>query len=92
MCSAPGSNPGAITTSVNTSLICRATASVTTPFSPMTPPNADSGSHRSAAWCACARSSPTAIPHGFECFMIATQGFLKEYAALRAASPSTKLL
>jgi hypothetical protein len=89
MSSAPASKPGAITTSVNTSAICLASPAVTGPLAAITPPNAETGSQACALACASARSAPTAIPHGLECLMMATQGSAKSYAARRAASAST---
>ena len=89
MSSAAGSNPGAMTTSVNTSAICAARSAVTIWLAAMTPPNADSGSQAFALRCASARSAPVAMPHGLECFMIATHGAAKSKAARRAASAST---
>ena len=89
MSRASASKPGAITTSVNTSLICRARAAVTVPLAAITPPNAETGSQAFALACASARSAPTAIPHGLECLTMATHGSAKSYAARRAASAST---
>ena len=89
MSSASGSKPGAITTSVNTSAICRASSAVTSPLAAITPPNAEAGSHACALACASARSAPMAIPQGLECLMMATHGSAKSYAARRAASAST---
>ena len=62
---------------------------MTTPLAAITPPNADAGSQLWALRCASTRSAPIAIPHGLECFMIATQGSAKSKAARRAASAST---
>ena len=89
MSSASSSNPGAITTSVNTSATWRAIAAVTFPLAAITPPNAETGSHACAFACASARSFPIAMPHGLECLMIATHGWPKSYAARRAASATT---
>ena len=89
MSRASASKPGAITTSVNTSAICRASSAVTGPLAAITPPNAEAGSQAFALACASARSAPMAIPHGLECLMMATHGSAKSYAARRAASAST---
>ena len=77
MSSASASKSGAITTSVNTSAICRASAAVTGPLTAITPPNAETGSQACALACACARSAATAIPHGLECLMMAAHGSAK---------------
>ena len=74
---AAGSKSGAITTSAKPSMICVAMASVTALLAATTPPYAESGSHASAFACAAAMLAPTAIPHGLECLMIATQGCAK---------------
>ena len=66
-----------MTTSVNTSAICPASSAVTVPLAAITPPKADTGSQACALRCASARSAPMAMPHGFECLMIATQGWAK---------------
>ena len=58
MSRAAASNSGAITTSVNTSAICRASAAVTGPLAAITPPNAETGSQAFAFACASARSAP----------------------------------
>ena len=56
----------------------------------MTPPYAETGSQACALRCASAMSSPTAMPHGLACLMIATVGWSPwSYAARRAASAST---
>src|ERR1700722_15374995 len=52
MSSASSSKPGATTTSVNTSAICRARSAVTGPLAAMTPPKAETGSHALALACA----------------------------------------
>ncbi len=77
MSSASSSKPGATTTSVNTSAICRARSAVTGPLAAMTPPKAETGSHALALAWASARSVPTAMPHGLECLMMATHGAAK---------------
>ena len=86
---APSSYPGATMTSVNTSATCSAMASDTGRLEAMTPPKADTGSHACALRCASAASVPTAMPHGFACLMIATQGSPMSLAARSAASVST---
>jgi AICAR transformylase/IMP cyclohydrolase PurH len=56
-------------------------------------PFADTGSHACALACASATSSPTAMPQGFACLMIATVGWSPwSWAARTAASASTSLL
>ena len=75
--SAPSSNPGASTTSVNTSATCSAIAALTGRFAAITPPNAETGSQACALRCASAMSAPTAMPHGLACLMIATAGAAK---------------
>ena len=77
MSSASSSKPGATTTSVNTSAICRAIAAVTGPLAAMTPPKAETGSQACALAWASARSVPMAMPHGLECLMMATHGAAK---------------
>ena len=77
MSSASSSKPGATTTSVNTSAICRAIAAVTGPLAAMTPPKAEAGSQACALAWASARSVPMAMPHGLECLMMATHGAAK---------------
>ena len=72
---ASSENAGASSTSVNTSAICSASASVTGRLTAITPPKADTGSQACASrWAAAIDSSAppatAAIPHGLACLMI----------------------
>src|SRR6478752_3935183 len=91
---ASSAKPGARTTSVNTSAICSAMATVTGRLAAITPPKADTGSHSWASRWARAISSSVppaiaAMPHGLACLMTATAGSVKSPAARQAASTST---
>ncbi len=92
--SAASVNPGAASTSVNTSAICSANSVVTTRLTAMTPPNAETGSQASARSWARAMSSSVppgtlAMPQGLACLTIAQVGAAKSVAIRQAASMST---
>ncbi len=89
--SAPDSNSGATTTSVNVSSSASAVASVIARFSPTIPPNALNGSQSCARVYADSMSSATAKPHGFACLMTTAAGAENWFTNDQAASASSTL-
>ena len=72
------------------SATCSASATLTSPFTAITPPNALVGSVAWALRWASATSAPIAMPHGLACLITATHGTSPwSCAARQAASAST---
>src|SRR5207253_5323063 len=71
---ADSSNEGAAITSRKSLAISPAASASIGRFTPITPPNADTGSHSRAFLYASARVLPVAVPQGLVCLIIAQTG------------------